>query len=113
MHTFNPSTQEAEAGGSLSLRPAWSRVSSRTARATQIVLSLKTKGGKKKSTHCFSSQHPHVRQPITTVPGDSMPSDLLNACRQNTYVHKIIWEEEKKDSFGSEYSHPARRRRKA
>jgi major histocompatibility complex class I len=23
-HTFNPSTQEAEAGGLLSLRPAWS-----------------------------------------------------------------------------------------
>jgi hypothetical protein len=23
-HTFNPSTWEAEAGGSLSLRPAWS-----------------------------------------------------------------------------------------
>ena len=23
-HTFNPSTQEAEAGGFLSLRPAWS-----------------------------------------------------------------------------------------
>jgi hypothetical protein len=23
-NTFNPSTQEAEAGGSLSLRPAWS-----------------------------------------------------------------------------------------
>jgi hypothetical protein len=23
-HTFNPSTQEAEAGGSLSSRPAWS-----------------------------------------------------------------------------------------
>jgi hypothetical protein len=24
VHTFNPSTQEAEAGGFLSLRPAWS-----------------------------------------------------------------------------------------
>jgi hypothetical protein len=24
VHTFNPGTQEAEAGGSLSLRPAWS-----------------------------------------------------------------------------------------
>jgi hypothetical protein len=23
MHSFNPSTQEAEAGGSLSLKPAW------------------------------------------------------------------------------------------
>jgi hypothetical protein len=35
VHAFNPSTQEAEAGGFLSSRPAWSRVSSRTARATQ------------------------------------------------------------------------------
>jgi hypothetical protein len=34
-HAFNPSTQEAEAGGFLSSRPASSRVSSRTARATQ------------------------------------------------------------------------------
>jgi hypothetical protein len=34
-HAFNPSTWEAEAGGYLSLRPAWSRVSSRTARAIQ------------------------------------------------------------------------------
>ena len=33
---FNPSTWEAEAGGFLSSRPAWStKVSSRTARATQ------------------------------------------------------------------------------
>jgi hypothetical protein len=36
-HAFNPSTREAEAGGFLSSRPAWSelRVSSRTARAAQ------------------------------------------------------------------------------
>lgn len=35
-HTLNPrSTQEAEAGGSRSLRPDWSRVNSRTARATK------------------------------------------------------------------------------
>jgi hypothetical protein len=35
-HTFNPSTWEAEAGGFLSSRPAWSyKVSSRIARATQ------------------------------------------------------------------------------
>jgi hypothetical protein len=35
-HAFNPSTWEAEAGGFLSSRPAWStKVSSRTARATQ------------------------------------------------------------------------------
>jgi hypothetical protein len=35
VHAFNPSTWEAEAGRFLSSRPAWSRVSSRTARATQ------------------------------------------------------------------------------
>jgi hypothetical protein len=35
-YAFNPSTQEAEAGRFLSSRPAWStKVSSRTARATQ------------------------------------------------------------------------------
>jgi hypothetical protein len=36
VHTFNPSTWEAEAGRSLSLRPAWSvePASSRTAKAT-------------------------------------------------------------------------------
>jgi hypothetical protein len=49
-HAFNPSTQEAEAGGFLSSRPAWStKVSSRTARATQRnpVLKNKTKQQKK------------------------------------------------------------------
>jgi hypothetical protein len=36
VHTFNPSTWEAEAGRFLSSRPAWSyKVSSRTTRATQ------------------------------------------------------------------------------
>ena len=36
MHTFNPSTWEAEAGESLSVRTAWSRgYIPRTARATQ------------------------------------------------------------------------------
>jgi hypothetical protein len=34
-YAFNSSTWEAEAGGFLSSRPAWSRVSSRTARAIQ------------------------------------------------------------------------------
>jgi hypothetical protein len=34
-HVFNPSTQDAEAGESLTLRPAWSLESFRTARATQ------------------------------------------------------------------------------
>jgi hypothetical protein len=35
-HTFNPSTQEAEAGRFLSSRPTWStKVSPRTARAIQ------------------------------------------------------------------------------
>jgi hypothetical protein len=37
VHAFNPSILEAKAGGwiSVSLKPAWSRVSSRTARATE------------------------------------------------------------------------------
>jgi hypothetical protein len=34
VHAFNPGTQEAEAGGCLSLRPAWStELSSRTPKA--------------------------------------------------------------------------------
>jgi hypothetical protein len=41
VHAFNPSTWEAEAGGFLSSRPAWFRVSSRTARAIQRNLSQK------------------------------------------------------------------------
>ena len=48
-HTFNPSTWEAEAGGFLSSRPAWSQVSSRTAKATQrSPVSKNQKKGKKK-----------------------------------------------------------------
>jgi hypothetical protein len=35
VHAFNPSTWEAEAGRFLSSRPAWYKVSSRTARAIQ------------------------------------------------------------------------------
>jgi hypothetical protein len=35
VHAFNPSTREAEAGGFLSSRPAWSTESSRTVRAIQ------------------------------------------------------------------------------
>jgi hypothetical protein len=43
-HAFNPSTWEAEAGGFLSLRPAWStQVSSRTARVIQKNPVLKNK----------------------------------------------------------------------
>ena len=34
-HAFNPSIWEVEADWFLSSRPTWSRVSSRTARATQ------------------------------------------------------------------------------
>jgi hypothetical protein len=42
-HAFNPSTWEAEAGGFLSSRPAWSTESSRTVRATQRNPVLKKK----------------------------------------------------------------------
>jgi hypothetical protein len=34
MHDFNPSTQETEVGRSLSLKPAWFTVNSRTAKTT-------------------------------------------------------------------------------
>ena len=52
VHTFNLSTREEEAGGSLSLRPFCSlrvyRMSWKTARATQKILSLKTKKKERK-----------------------------------------------------------------
>jgi hypothetical protein len=51
VHAFNPSTQEAEAGGSLEFEASLVyRVSSRTARATQRnpVSKNKTKNNKKK-----------------------------------------------------------------
>jgi hypothetical protein len=48
-HAFDPSTLEAEAGGFLSLRSAWStKVSSRTARAIQKNPVPKKKEKKKK-----------------------------------------------------------------
>jgi hypothetical protein len=53
VHAFNPSTWEAEAGGFLSSRPAWSTegVSSWTAKATQRNPVLKkTKQQQKKKT---------------------------------------------------------------
>ena len=57
-HAFNPSMQEAKAGGYLSSRPVWSteyRVSSRTARATQInPVSQKQKKKKKKEIATLS-----------------------------------------------------------
>ena len=50
VHTFTPSTWETEPGRSLSLRPALDyKVSSRTARATQINPVFKKK--KKKTLH--------------------------------------------------------------
>jgi hypothetical protein len=49
-HAFNPSTQEAEAGGFLISRPAWSyKVSSRTARALQRNCVSKNKTKQKNS----------------------------------------------------------------
>jgi hypothetical protein len=54
---FNPSTWEAEAGGFLSSRPAWStKVSSRTARATQRNPVSKNQRGKKKQSEFQDSQ---------------------------------------------------------
>ena len=51
-HTFNPNTQKAEAGRSLSLRPACSIVSSRPARATQRNPALKKKQQQKQKPGC-------------------------------------------------------------
>jgi hypothetical protein len=50
-HAFNPSTWEAEAGRFLSSRPAWCRVSSRTAKATQRNKKKKKTKNKKTTTN--------------------------------------------------------------
>ena len=83
VHIFNPSTREAEAGGSLSLRPAWSTESSRTARATQrnpvSIEIIKFWGNVLvvKSVSCsyrglgFSPQHPHQQLTQACNPSSS------------------------------------------
>jgi hypothetical protein len=53
VQAFNPSTREAEAGRFLSSRPAWYRVSSRTARAIQRNPFSKKKKKKKKGLSGF------------------------------------------------------------
>ena len=88
MHTFNPSTWEAEASGFLSLRPAWStKVSSRTARATQrnpVSKSQKKKKGAGemaqwvRAPDCssegleFKSQQPHGGSQPSVTRSDSL-----------------------------------------
>jgi len=77
-HTFNPSTWEAEAGGSLEFKASLVyRVSSRTARATKRnpILEKRERGkegrkvGKKTSSavKSFSSQDPHSVSNTLTV----------------------------------------------
>ena len=67
-HTFNPSTWEAEAGEFLSLRPAWSRVSSRTARATQRNLVSENQKPKQKKPTQTNTNGPVPRcRPLVTV----------------------------------------------
>jgi hypothetical protein len=60
-HTFDPSTQEAEAGGFLSSRPAWSTewVPGQSGLHREI-LSRKTKGKKKRLSVCMGVDGVHV-----------------------------------------------------
>jgi hypothetical protein len=68
-HTFNPSTREAEAGGFLSSRPAWStQVSSRTARAIQrnpVSKNKKKKNKTKKKKRAGVAVVAHTFSPST------------------------------------------------
>jgi len=55
MHAFNPSTQEAEAGGSMSLTPAWStELVPEQPGATQENPVLKKKAKRKRMSGCKS-----------------------------------------------------------
>ena len=92
-HAFNPSTLEAEAGGSLSSRPAWSRVSPRTARDTQRNAALENLEGKKStSSSCrdpeFSSQYPQRGSQLSIIPAprDPIPS-LAPQAHKVVYIH--------------------------
>ena len=51
-HAFNPSTLEAEAGISVSSRPAWSTRASSRPQTYREILSQKTKRKKKKILGC-------------------------------------------------------------
>jgi hypothetical protein len=77
-HAFNPSTREAEAGGFLSWRPAWSaKLSFRTARAIQRNpvsknqkpknKQIKTKNKKQKKHTCLGKQEMHSVSTCTNV----------------------------------------------
>jgi hypothetical protein len=74
-HTFNPSTWEAEAGGFLSSRTAWStKVSFRTARAIQRnpVSKNKNKNKKKKKEKKSLQQPP---KSVSTALYVSLPAE--------------------------------------
>jgi hypothetical protein len=67
-HAFNPSTWEAEAGGFLSSRPAWSRVSSRTARAIQRnPVSKKKQKQKPKQTNKGAGEMAQLLRALTAL----------------------------------------------
>ena len=113
-NAFNPSTQEAEAGGFLSSRPAWSTEFQDSQGYTEKPCLEKTKqkaqnwsrrdGSAVKSSSCssrgsgFDSQHPHngSQSSITRFLVKQMPSSLdtrhvmhKHTCRQSTLTHEV------------------------
>ena len=64
VHTFNPSTWEAEADGFLSSRSAWStRVSSRTARAVQRNPVFKKQKKCSLQQHIYKKTNKQIKSP--------------------------------------------------
>jgi hypothetical protein len=94
-HAFNPSTREAEAGRFLSSRPAWStKVSSRTAKATQRnLVSKKPKKKKKKKT-----TDPQNCLLISTYHAEACTQTHTHTTQHNTYTHKQCFQYFSSDS---------------
>ena len=82
-HAFNPSTWETEAGGFLSLRPAWS---SRTARATQR--NPVSKNNQTKTKTDKNQQHKI-----------SFPTICLASCSEDSV--RATWEQQRTEGEGA------------
>jgi hypothetical protein len=83
MHSFNPSTREAEAGGFLSSRPAWFyKVSSRTAKATQRDPVSKNQKQNNKNKNKNKNKKTYISMDrVGTVSGDWLQCEISVRCR--------------------------------
>jgi hypothetical protein len=102
-HAFNPSTQEAEAGGFLSSRPAWSTkgVPGQPGLYRET-LSQKTKQNKKKPTNQTTKQKNNQNKKTHQKP-KNQPTNQTN--KQKTCAPRSITRKVKGQPRGSEKSH--------